>query len=170
MDVLLVVLRLVHIFAGIFWAGATLMLVRFISPSVAATGETGQKFMQYLAQRTRLTPALAAAAGLSLLSGLIMYSYLNYDQDPFGSGRAVSITLGSIFGILGFIIGFSYQNRATRRMKAISTEIAASGAPPTPEQMMEMQELAKRVNDGGRYTAVVLVLAIVGMSIAEYVS
>ena len=41
MNWLIVVLRLLHIFAGVFWAGAVFMLTRFVMPAVAASGPEG---------------------------------------------------------------------------------------------------------------------------------
>lgn len=76
MDVLMVILRLTHVLSGVFWAGATFFLVSMIAPSVAATGAEGQKFMQYLALRSRMTVGLFLTATLTALSGVIMYVYL----------------------------------------------------------------------------------------------
>jgi hypothetical protein len=54
-------------------------------------------------------------------------------------------------------------------MKAISTSIAASGGPPSPEQQAEMKSLSETVSRGGQITSVFLALALLGMSIAQYV-
>ena len=42
MDYLTLVLRLIHIFAGVFWVGLALTLSLFVGPSVNATGKAGQ--------------------------------------------------------------------------------------------------------------------------------
>ncbi|MGB3716048.1 MAG: hypothetical protein WA996_16605 [Candidatus Promineifilaceae bacterium] len=41
METWMVILRLIHIVSGIFWAGATFFLVGFVSPAVQATGLEG---------------------------------------------------------------------------------------------------------------------------------
>lgn len=45
MHILTIVLRFLHVFGGAFWFGASVILGFYISPTVAATGEVGQKFM-----------------------------------------------------------------------------------------------------------------------------
>ena len=43
MDLLVVVLRLIHIFGAVFWAGGSFMLVSFIEPTAIKTEAAGQK-------------------------------------------------------------------------------------------------------------------------------
>ncbi len=54
-------------------------------------------------------------------------------------------------------------------MKAVSNSIAASGGPPSPEQQAEMKFLSGIVSRGSQITSVFLALALLGMSIAQYV-
>ena len=41
------VLRLIHIFAGVFWAGANLMMAGFFNPSVKVTAPDSSKFIEH---------------------------------------------------------------------------------------------------------------------------
>lgn len=167
-DLIMVILRVTHIVAGIFWAGATFFLVSYVEPSVKATGPEGQKFMQYLGTRSSLTAALAATAILSTLSGLIMYVIL------FGSNTSSTygliLGLGGLAGIAALLVGFFVQNRSTQRIKVISAEIASSSGPPSPDQMAEMQELSARISKGSRITATLLLIAIVLMASAQTIA
>jgi hypothetical protein len=52
-------------------------------------------------------------------------------------------------------------------MQALTAEIATAGGPPTPDQLAEMGILGKRLAVGGRITATLLTLALIGMSAAE---
>jgi uncharacterized membrane protein len=38
-------LRIIHIVAGVFWVGGTLIMTFFVAPAIGATGESGQKFV-----------------------------------------------------------------------------------------------------------------------------
>lgn len=168
MDTWMVILRLIHITAGVFWAGSTFFLVSFIAPSVQATGAEGQKFMQQLGLRSGMTNALAGAATLSALSGIIMYILLtDFDSEVMRATYFVILAIGGIAGISGWFVGFFVQNLTTRRMQALAADIAASGGPPSPEQMAEMQALAQRIGLGGRITAVLLTIAVVAMASAQ---
>lgn len=79
------------------------------------------------------------------------------------------LTLGAIASFIGFLTGYFMQNRTTQRMKAISAAIPTSGGKPPPEQQTEMKALSETVARGGQITAVMLALALLGMSIAQYV-
>jgi uncharacterized membrane protein len=163
-------MRIIHIFAGVFWAGTAFFMVSFVSPAVIATGEEGQKFMQQLAFRTRFTTAMMGVAILTILSGLVMYWQLfNFRVNVLSSGYGLVLTLGSIAGFIGFLTGYFMQNRNTKRMKALSESFAAADGPPTPDQLAEMKSLAATVSRGSQITAVFLALSLLGMSVAQYV-
>lgn len=169
MDFLVLLMRLIHIFSAVFWAGGSFFMVSFIEPTAMKTGAEGQKFMQHLGLKTRLSPAMAGAGLLTILSGL--YLYYRVFQDDFSvamsTGYGLFISFGALFGFLAWIIGYYYQGRSTSRMKVLSQEMAAAGGPPTPEQLAEMQALAKKLSMGGRISATLLTLALIGMAGAE---
>ena len=170
MDTLMVILRIIHIFAGVFWVGSTFMLLRFIEPTVAATGDSGRQFMSYLSMKTRFSPVMALAGILSVLSGLIMY-YRIFDigADALSSGYGLSMTIGALAGIIALILGFVFQGRSGAKMKAVNADIEAGGGPPSPEQMAVMKEGAERIMLGTRIGAVLMTISLLGMSVAQYV-
>src|SRR3989454_12780102 len=69
----MVVLRLIHILSGIFWVGTTFFLVGFLQPVVAQSGPEGGRFAQRLMSQKRFQAAMSVAAGLTILSGLLVY-------------------------------------------------------------------------------------------------
>jgi uncharacterized membrane protein len=164
----MLILRLIHVLSGIFWAGATFFLVTYVSPAVQATGPEGQKFMQQMGLKSGMANALAGTASLTALSGLIMYGLISdLDIDKMSSTYLIVIGIGAIAGIAGWIVGLAVQKRSLGRMQKIAVEIESSGGPPTPEQMAEMQALSQRVGQGSRITAVLLTIAIVCMAGAQ---
>ena len=170
MNFLMISMRIIHIFAGVFWAGTSFFMLSFVAPSVIATGAEGQKFMQQLAFRTRFTTAMMAVAILSVLSGLVMYwEIFEFRLSALSNGYGLMLTLGAIAGFIGFLTGYFMQNRTSGKMKALSISIAASGEPPSPEQQAEMKSLSGTVSRGSQITSVFLALALLGMSIAQYV-
>jgi uncharacterized membrane protein len=170
MNYLMISMRIIHIFAGVFWAGTSFFMLSFVAPSVIATGAEGQKFMQQLAFRTRFTTAMMAVAILSVLSGLVMYwEIFEFRLNALSTGYGLMLTLGAIAGFIGFLTGYFMQNRTTGKMKTISNSIVTSGGPPTPEQQAEMKSLSETVSRGSQITSVFLALALLGMSIAQYV-
>jgi uncharacterized membrane protein len=165
-ELLMVVLRLVHIFSAVFWAGGAFFLVSFIQPAVLATGAEGQKFMQHLGLKTRLSTSMAGAGFLTVVSGLIIYGMI-FRGNLLASAYGVFLTLGAIAGIAAWIAGYYLQGRSIARMKVLSEEMAAANKPPSPDQIAEMQEMAKRLTLGGRITATLLTIALIGMAGAD---
>jgi hypothetical protein len=49
-----IILRLVHILAGVFWAGTVFLMAGFLVPTMRATGREGGVFVQYLMRERRL--------------------------------------------------------------------------------------------------------------------
>jgi uncharacterized membrane protein len=162
------ILRLIHILSGVFWAGTSFFMVSFVSPAVEATGPEGQKFMRQLAMKSTFATVMAATATATALSGIILYIILTELDQAIMSNRYFEILgLGAVAGLAGWVVGFVMQNRAISRMKAVAAEIEAAGGPPTPEQMAEMQAMAERVALGGRIGAVLLTIAVVCMAAAQ---
>ena len=62
MDIVMIVLRLIHIVTGVFWVGGSFLLLSYIVPAADAAGPAGGQFMQRLMQRG-LTRAGTAAGG-----------------------------------------------------------------------------------------------------------
>ena len=126
--------------------------------------------MQQLAFRTRFTTAMMAVAVLSVLSGLVKYwEIFEFSLNALSTGYGLVLTLGAIAGFIGFLTGYFMQNRTTGKMKALFASITTGDGPPSPEQQAEMKALSETVSKGGQITSVFLALALLGMSIAQYV-
>jgi uncharacterized membrane protein len=167
----LIVLRIVHILAGVFWAGAAIMLAAFLEPTARALGPDGGKFMQRLTGQMRLTLFILLAAFLNILSGLGLYWILSggFQVRWLTSSLGLSLTIGALAAIVTFILGLAVTRPTLLRMGALGQEIQSAGGPPKPEQMAEMQALQKRLATAGRIGAVLLVIAVIGMSVARYI-
>ena len=77
--------------------------------------------------------------------------------------------IGSIAGILAFLLGLTVQMPASARMAALQKEIQAAGGPPTPSQIEEMHVLLERISNASRWEVVLMVIAVLGMTIAREV-
>ena len=97
----MVVLRIVHILAGVFWVGAALTVILFIQPTAKEVGPAAGPFMSHLAGSKRLVDFVLGAAGLTILAGLLMYWRVSGGLDPdwIGSTYGLSITVGALCGI-----------------------------------------------------------------------
>ena len=66
----MIVFRIVHILAGIFWAGSVYLFVVFIQPSVAAIAPAGAPFMAELLGKRKLVDVLIALGSTTVISPL----------------------------------------------------------------------------------------------------
>ena len=166
----MLVLRLLHIFTGVFWAGGVFYLAFFIFPAVNALGPDGGKFMQQLT-RTRNMPNMMSIAGLiNILAGLRMMQILsgNFKAAWFGSNLGLAITIGAVAAIAALTIGLGFNRPRANKMAQISKVVIASGAPPTPAQMQELGMLRNKLEMGVKIMAWHLLAAVALMSMARY--
>jgi len=169
MNILMIILRTIHIFGSVLWAGTAFFFVGFLEPTITATGAEGVKVVQHLTQRTRFSTTLSLAALLTTISGIWMYFRIFPGIGvAFSSGPGVGLTLGGLAGLLAAVHGIAVNGRASARMAAIGKEIQAVGGPPNPAQLAELQTLQERLSRGARVTAVLLAIALLGMATARY--
>ena len=163
-------LRFVHIVGGVFWVGAVFLMVGFIFPTVRETGPTGGRFMQELMQRRRLSVFMNSAAGLTMLSGFIMYGRMTAATDGAWAGTRAGMTLGigGLATILAAIIGGALVGRGGARLAKLSQSIQASGGAPSPEQAAEIGRLQGRMGTAMRVVAALLFVAVTTMATARY--
>src|SRR5262245_51669695 len=101
MDILMIILRLIHIGSAVFWVGGTLFLWRFVTPAVQKMGADGAKFMRALLNDTPYLTAIPAAAVLAVLSGGWMYirDSQGFNADWFRQTSTIVLTIGALAGI-----------------------------------------------------------------------
>lgn len=164
------ILRVAHIYCGVFWVGAAIMLAAFIEPTIGAIGPAGGKFMQQLMGPRRFGPFMAGSALVTSGSGLTMLwlgagsSLANW----WGSGYERAILIGSIAGLAALVSGLAVNTPTAGRLARIAREIEAGGGPPRNDQLAEIARLQKRLHAAGLLSAVLLTISVVAMAAAHY--
>jgi uncharacterized membrane protein len=163
-------LRLIHILAGIFWVGVAFLMAGFLIPTVRETGEAGGRFMQHLMLRRRLPVFMGIAMLLTILSGFTMYGRLVAATNGAWAGTrpGMAYGIGGLAAVLGAVLGMSIAGSAGRRMAAIGQSIAQAGKPPSAEQQADMKRLQGRMSLGAGLTAGLLAVAAGAMAIGRY--
>jgi putative copper export protein len=172
MNFVIILLRVIHIFAAAYWAGAAFFLVRVLLPTVQEAGPDGGKFMQRLALSGRLSRGFAIASGLTVLSGILAYLAIPvYRGNPFAQfGQAAVLTIGAVFGLLAFLHGMLITGPISRRSGALAKEMATHQGPPDPEKLKEAQALGAKLGESAVHSAILIALALLGMAAAQYFS
>lgn len=171
MDPLMLVLRVVHVVFGVFWAGTLFFVTLFLEPSVREAGPDGARVMQGLMQR-RFMQVLPLSAVLTILSGLWLLWRVSAGFQPtwFGSATGITLSIGMTAAIVGFALGMSLMRPAQLRAMAL-----AQALPQLPDdaaraaQQAVIQALRRRAAVTARWVAALLAAAVVTMAVARYV-
>lgn len=171
MDYYVILLRIIHILAGVFWAGGAFALVGFVSPAAAQAGPAGGQFMQRLVLGTRWVLAVSAAAGLAVLSGLLLYWRASGGLRPewLSTGTGIAFTIGGLAGVTAMFIGVRVGG-SSRQLAELGKQIGSAGGPPSPEDAARLAALGARLQSLGTVTVTLLVIAVLAMSSARYIS
>ena len=166
MNIVILMLRLVHIFGGVFWVGAALLMSFFISPTAGITAENGQKFMQHLMGRTRFTTMMSAAGGSAVLAGILLYLIDSggFTSAWMKSGAGIGVGIGGVFGLIGFVFGIMIGSNNT----ALSNLGAQIQGQPTPEQLAQIAAIRKNLSMVTPIHTWALILATLFMASARY--
>jgi uncharacterized membrane protein len=165
-NTLVSILRLVHVFAGVFWAGTTFAFFFIIGPTIRATGPAGRQFAAHLITKAHFTAIMSSAAGLTILAGALLYLIDSswFTSAWMSSGAGVGFAIGGIAGLIAFISG-SLFGRANTKMVELGSQIQG---PPTAEQQAALQATQSRLGLYGWITVVSMIIAVALMAAARY--
>jgi len=165
MTYLIWLLRIIHIVAGVFWVGGTLIMTYFVGPAVGATGEAGQKVVGHLMNNLKFSQRMSVAAGLTILAGLTLYGLDGRAGAAwFRSSFAIGLGIGAVFAFIGFGFGIMLG----RTMKSLAGLGAQIQGKPSSEQTAQFQVLQKQQMTYSRIAASALILAVIFMAVARY--
>ncbi len=170
MNTLMIILRLVHIGLGVFWAGAIFFLVIFLEPSVRAAGPDGASVARGLQKRQFLN-VLPVAAALTIVSGLVLYWRVSagLTRTWIAAPVGISLTVGGLASVIAFAIGVLVMRPATLRAMALGSELQQIPDGPAQDALRaKIQGLRTRARKGGRVVAVLLGVAVAAMAVGRY--
>jgi hypothetical protein len=167
---LMILLRMVHIFAGGLWIGAAISYLFFFKPSVQAIGPAGPKFMQTLAERRKYPVFMLISSLLTVLAGGALYLYASggFNLAWIKTGAGLGFTIGSLAALVAFFVGGFGIGPTSAQMGTLGQQIGASGGGPTPEQISTLQALEKKLARAELVDFVMLVIAMLTMATARY--
>ena len=165
MTYLIWLLRIIHIVGGVIWVGGTLVMTFFIGPTVAATGEAGQRFVGHLMNNLKFSNRMAAASGLTVLAGVILFGLdARAGSAWMRSGMGIGLSIGAGFALIGFITGMMI-GRSARAMAELGAKMQGK---PSPDQLAQLQTIGKQQATYSIVSSITLILAVIFMSIARY--
>lgn len=165
-----IVLRLIHIVGGMFWVGGTMFMTFFLAPVLGGMGPGAGPVIGGLTKR-RLPTWLAAAAGLTVLSGLrlIMIMSSGFKSEYFQSAVGQTFSIAAGIALLAFIIGMAVTRPAMTRAGALGQQLHGTTDEATRVRLAaELDAARRRGTTGGMIVMTLLLLAVAGMAVARY--
>ena len=164
MNIVLIVLRILHIVGGASWVGAAIMLAAFVEPTATALGPVGGQYMQRLGQ-SKMGLFITLSAILTVLGGFLLYGVLGY---TLNTTTGATLLFGGVVALVSLVVGGAVSGPSTMRLGRLGAEIQAGGKPPTSEQIAQMQAIQGRLRTAARANAVLVVIAVLAMAVARY--
>jgi hypothetical protein len=164
------VLRVLHVGGGVFWAGATFVFAGFIEPTAGAAGQDGARFLQRLAGGG-YPPTMAVAGLTAVLAGIALLWIDSGGFQPafMGSPLGVALSIGGACGIVAAVLGIGLSARNAMRLQRVAAAIEAQKGSPSSEQLAQVAAIQGQLRLGGRLTAWLLGVTVICMAIARYV-
>jgi uncharacterized membrane protein len=162
----MLVLRIIHVCAGIFWGGGALMMHSFFGPTVRATEQVGQKFAGHMMLKTKFVNVMTIMASLTVLAGASLYwiDTGGFTSAWTQSAPGIGFAIGGFFGLVGFIFGAMF-GRLNKQLATLGSRVQGQ---PTPEQLAEIQAVQKKIAFAERFHVPAVILAILFMSASRY--
>ncbi len=162
MNTELVVLRIVHIVAGVFWVGTAVYLALVLEPKLRALGnEIERDVLQAISKLNSLWITLSAI--VTILFGFALISRTpgrEFDQ-LFSNGWGTAIGIGLIASLLAFFLsGWVGANTAKLRRSLQENAQSDDG---------RLDEIRSKIAMGSRINAVLVIVAVGTMAAARYV-
>ncbi len=168
----MLIMRILHILSGVFWAGGLFSLAMFIMPSVNSSMPEGGKVMQRMINAYKFPIYMLAAGSLTVLTGLAMFDRLSghFTMSWASAPHGLVLSIGAIAAIIAFFLGILVNKPKADRMGKIGQAIMQAGGSPTEAQMAEMTKLRMGITSMTKNIALLILVAVICMAMAKYIN
>jgi uncharacterized membrane protein len=169
MHALLLTLRLVHILGGILWVGFSIFVSFMLGPAIDDAGPAAGGIMPALGRRGMMT-VMPVLALLTVLSGFGLYwrvaggDFAGFARTPTG----LMLGLSGIVAVLAFLVGITITRPAIGAAVVILQALPSVPEDERAERLATVARLRARGALGGKYGAILMLLAACGMAVARY--
>ncbi|HEX2619078.1 MAG TPA: hypothetical protein VHL11_02995 [Phototrophicaceae bacterium] len=167
MNILVVLLRLIHIVSAVSWFGMGLTLM-LIFPALDSMGDKRYQTDFVLFTRTRLVMLFPIISGVATLMGILLY--ITGSSANFTTLGNISLGLGALIGIGAAGHGGAATGKYTKEYAAALTDAVKDNQPIPSDKLAKLQELAAKVTMHSRMSAMMTFAALVLMASARYLA
>lgn len=169
MNATLIVLRIIHVTCGVFWAGTMFFMALFMERAIRRAGPAGGAVMQQVMQMGYQV-FMPIVALLTLISGFWMYGTVSGGQaEWFRSNTGMTLGVGGMLALLAFLFGIIVMRPMMLKVQKLATE--AQAAPPEQRDalMARVAPLRARGTFFLRLIALMLIVVVLTMAVGRYV-
>ena len=160
---LIVLARVVHVMAGVTWAGATSIMAAAIVPIAVRYGTEGAgRWTAAIARR--VGPMAGIAALLTVLSGSYLYVSLHSDDR---SASGIVLGVGALAAIMSLLVGFFIGRPARVKLSDLSERHSLAATPPA-DVLEGISRVRVRALVSARLAAALLGVAVLSMASFRY--
>ncbi len=170
MDAYMVILRIIHIFAGILWVGAGIFYVAVVMPSLRQTGKKAYPLFLAISNNRIGKVLMPATALLTTVAGLLLYERVSgrFDADYMKSTQGIVLSIGVVAGLGAFGHGGAVLGRATEKLVQQITELEGQSEPLSAQQQAEVNTLMDYLAKHANISLIMMIVAVLGMASARY--
>lgn len=157
----IVIVRALHIFAGIIWVGFGLAMGLLVIPTAKKMGEQGTIVFKAWFVYSAFNRIIAIAAVTTTVAGLYLYFRVfdGANHRFLTETGSMVLSVGALFGLLSFGHGIALDR--------LGNKYAALAKSENPDEA-ELQALQDRIGRNGYISAILMTLAVTGMILPRY--
>ncbi len=169
-DVLIVVLRAVHILLGTLWFGFGMLAMLILHPAAERMGERGLTLLRLFYGYTRFGIAMPIVSIGTTLAGVILWLMRSdglTDLVAFTSTGDLVMIVGAVAGLAAFGHGVAATGKYS---EAFAKASIAYDENPSDENMTALKAAKTKLDLHGRISGWMMLVAIVCMTSARYLA
>ena len=167
MDIILVLLRLLHIVTAFIWVGLGITVTFYLIPAALKSGESGLRFFKSLLAHTNFGMIFSVVAGLTTLAGILLYAHGNALRVFSQTGNIV-LGIGAIAGIAATIHGGAVLGRNTKALEKQVEEHVPDNAPVAADALTKINGMIVELKRHANISTGLMLVALICMGGARY--
>jgi uncharacterized membrane protein len=166
----LIILRLVHIFAGVLWVGTAIFYFFLVEPAIKSLGPNAPKFMQFLIERQKYPLYMSLVSSLTIVAGGLLYWNTSggLQLSWILTGPGLGFTIGSVIALAVYILGMTMIAPRAAQLSALGKEIGMAGGAPNEIQAAELEKLNRELHLIEKWDVTLLTISLIAMATARY--
>ena len=171
MDLFVIVLRILHIGAGVLWVGSAVAFFFFVQPSAAVLRpDSRQAFFEEVTRRRHFPTFVLATTLVTVLAGAALYwrDSGGFQLDWITSPTGLGFTIGAVAALVSFVIGPIAIKPNIDRLTELGGLLVGENRPPTPDEATTLHTLEQRLKTVGLVDIAFLTIAVLTMATARY--